>query len=241
MKPFIPWLRVFVEGVVIVGSILLAFGIDAWWEERQEREEEQEILRGLESDFSANLRRLGQIAGLNGEYEDRLLRFAEMGTEGWSLLPPDSLRLYAQALVATRTFDPRDGTLDGALSSGKLELIVDTELRNRLMEWKRHLMDADEEAARLRSLGEQATVRAAALGGPWLVYTRERLVAAAHPSVVPRIARLPDPDLESASRDPSFAAISGARRSTILLYLDTLHRMADAAESISALIRANLN
>jgi len=25
----IPWLRVFVEGVVIVGSILLAFGIEA--------------------------------------------------------------------------------------------------------------------------------------------------------------------------------------------------------------------
>ncbi len=29
MKPQIPWLRVLVEGVVIVGSILLAFGIDA--------------------------------------------------------------------------------------------------------------------------------------------------------------------------------------------------------------------
>ena len=28
----IPWLRVFVEGVVIVGTILLAFGIDAVWE-----------------------------------------------------------------------------------------------------------------------------------------------------------------------------------------------------------------
>ncbi len=28
----IPWLRFFVEGVVIVGSILLAFGIGAWWE-----------------------------------------------------------------------------------------------------------------------------------------------------------------------------------------------------------------
>ena len=27
MTPQIPWLRVFVEGVVIVGSILLAFGI----------------------------------------------------------------------------------------------------------------------------------------------------------------------------------------------------------------------
>ncbi len=32
MKAQIPWLRVFAEGVVIVGSILLAFGLQAWWE-----------------------------------------------------------------------------------------------------------------------------------------------------------------------------------------------------------------
>ena len=32
MKPQIRWLRVFVEGVVIVGSSLLAFGLQAWWE-----------------------------------------------------------------------------------------------------------------------------------------------------------------------------------------------------------------
>jgi hypothetical protein len=33
----IPWLRVFVEGVVIVGSILLALGLQAWWDPAQER------------------------------------------------------------------------------------------------------------------------------------------------------------------------------------------------------------
>ena len=49
MKAQIPWLRVFVEGVVIVGSILLAFGLQAWWEERIERAEEERIERvGLE-------------------------------------------------------------------------------------------------------------------------------------------------------------------------------------------------
>ena len=47
----IPWLRVFVEGVVIVGSILLAFGIDAWWEGRQERAEEQQLLTNLQQEL----------------------------------------------------------------------------------------------------------------------------------------------------------------------------------------------
>jgi len=36
------WARVLAEGSAIVVSILLAFGIQAWWEERQERTEEAE-------------------------------------------------------------------------------------------------------------------------------------------------------------------------------------------------------
>ncbi len=41
MSRQVPWLRVLVEGVVIVGSILLAFGIDAWWKGREERRAER--------------------------------------------------------------------------------------------------------------------------------------------------------------------------------------------------------
>ncbi len=40
----IPWLRVFVEGVVIVGSILLAIGIDASWDRRQDAALERQVL-----------------------------------------------------------------------------------------------------------------------------------------------------------------------------------------------------
>ena len=50
MKPQIPWLRVFVEGVVIVGSILLAFGIEAGWQARGDRNDERAYLEGLLKD-----------------------------------------------------------------------------------------------------------------------------------------------------------------------------------------------
>jgi len=50
----IPWTRILVEGAVIVGSILLAFGIDAWWEGRSEAQAEQDILVSLEADFTRN-------------------------------------------------------------------------------------------------------------------------------------------------------------------------------------------
>ena len=55
LKPQMPWLRVFVEGVVIVGSILLAFGIDAAWEGVHEREDERASLELLSRDLSVVL------------------------------------------------------------------------------------------------------------------------------------------------------------------------------------------
>ena len=51
----IPWMRISVEATAIVASILLAFAIDAWWQNRQDRIDEQEILAGLRSEFIANL------------------------------------------------------------------------------------------------------------------------------------------------------------------------------------------
>ncbi len=40
---------------MIVGSILLAFGIEAWWEGMQERIEEREIIERLISDVQADV------------------------------------------------------------------------------------------------------------------------------------------------------------------------------------------
>lgn len=48
---YIPWKRLSVEAAAIVASILLAFSIDAWWDDRQQRTEEQIILQALLNDF----------------------------------------------------------------------------------------------------------------------------------------------------------------------------------------------
>lgn len=63
MRGQIPWLRVALEGVVIVTSILLALAADAWWDGRQDRSVEQEVLSQLvfalqsdTADLNSNLR-----------------------------------------------------------------------------------------------------------------------------------------------------------------------------------------
>lgn len=43
--------RIAIEAVVIVGSILLAFAIDARWDDHQDRQREKEILEGLLTEF----------------------------------------------------------------------------------------------------------------------------------------------------------------------------------------------
>ena len=46
--------RLLLEGFVIVASILLAFAIDAAWDERQERAQERRLLEALEGEFAAH-------------------------------------------------------------------------------------------------------------------------------------------------------------------------------------------
>ena len=47
----VPWPRIVAEGTAIVTSILLAFWIQAWWDDRIEQEEFLSYLRALEQEF----------------------------------------------------------------------------------------------------------------------------------------------------------------------------------------------
>lgn len=47
----IPWQRIAVEGIAIVASILFAFAIDAWWNDRQQQASEQVVLQTLLDDL----------------------------------------------------------------------------------------------------------------------------------------------------------------------------------------------
>ena len=53
--PEIHWNRLIAEGAAIVVSILLAFWIDAWWDERKEQIEFDNNLLALEQEISRNL------------------------------------------------------------------------------------------------------------------------------------------------------------------------------------------
>ena len=54
----IPWKRLSVEALAIVASILLAFTIDAWWNDRQRVSDERILLQSLLEDLNGKKQRL---------------------------------------------------------------------------------------------------------------------------------------------------------------------------------------
>jgi hypothetical protein len=73
-----------IEFLVIVASILMAFGIDAGWEERGERVEEAEILDGLLREFRGYEQALGRSLDRHAEMFDAMEGIlAAMETGEW--------------------------------------------------------------------------------------------------------------------------------------------------------------
>jgi hypothetical protein len=131
----IPWKRLTVEAVAIIVSILMAFAIDAWWDDRQTRMEEQQILHGLKEEFivihevltrdmAEHLQRLEMLETLLLEFENGPSK--------------DVGRVVDKALlelVSPSTSDIGNGTLDALLNSGSVEILQSRKLRARLAAW----------------------------------------------------------------------------------------------------------
>ena len=59
------WKRLTLEAAAIVTSILLAFAIDAWWGELQERQFEEETIQGLLEEYQGHQRSLAYAKKLH--------------------------------------------------------------------------------------------------------------------------------------------------------------------------------
>lgn len=165
----IPWSRILAEGTAIVLSILLAFSIDAWWEERQERADEQQIILALKAEFEAN--RLEAKAVIN-HHEDSIRRIRE-----FKLLPQASLEALdsterlnlVRAFASPRTFDPRRGTVSALISASKLGVLRDPSLREALMTFATIVEDANEDRYYMGEVSLWVWRELLRFGGPWRV------------------------------------------------------------------------
>lgn len=130
------WGFLLTEAVLIVASILLAFALDSWWDERKDRVEEQEILQGLQEEFRLNRAsletRLARHLREQGEME-KLLAATRAGA--WTA---DDLTVDAAiaSMLTPPTTDLGNGVLDALISGGRMERLTNRALRAKLAAWR---------------------------------------------------------------------------------------------------------
>jgi hypothetical protein len=159
--------KLLAEATVIVGSILLAFGIEASWSERQERAEEAEALVSLEAEFAANLVQIDTVIARHVTGRELTEMLVELSEAEIRALDQSTVSEIMLATANPWTFDPVLGTTDALVGAGRLGILRDPELREALTTFKNFLEDAEEDVAVVQSFAEDVWRAQIPLGGPW--------------------------------------------------------------------------
>jgi hypothetical protein len=218
-------------------SILLAFGIEAWWAERGERIEEREVLRGLATEFAAYQERLVRDASRAETARRLLAEILSTNSAGFSsalaVAEVDSALFY---MVVVPTFDSEGGTLDALLTSGRLELIQDVHLRARLASWPPIIADIRDNELATREFVVQIAHPLFAEHGVPLSRASEAVHEGSWPAVVP-------PSVDAATvysklvRDPRFTYVASQRYMVTANSAREYAAAAEAAEGLVVLVR----
>ena len=154
-------------GLVIVVSILLAFAIDALWDERQERLEEREVLAALLAEFQLNRTEAAEVIESHELGRLRVAALAQMTAADAGALSSDEADEILAALANPRTFDPIRGTVDSLIGAGQFNIIQDRRLRESLISFINLSEDAVEDAAYLAQWSSMIWLALGRHGGPW--------------------------------------------------------------------------
>lgn len=129
-----PWLRFGLEGVVIVVSILLAFGIEAWWQDRQDAARAGAYVTSILEDVEVNRDRIAITRAEVNREMAAAVRLGEWLAGDGSDLEPDSVLALLVTSFAIAPFVPANQGYDQVVAAGDLGLLPEG-LRAALRQW----------------------------------------------------------------------------------------------------------
>lgn len=163
----ISWTRVVVEGVVIVGSILIAFGIDALWETRQANELTQQHLEALVAEFrSVRDEVRSEASGVASSAEGSagvlaMMRAEEIGTA-------EQFTEYRRMSFDVGLFTARHPVLTTMLTSGELIDLQNDSLMTLVGRWQDEVEHLRADSEHLERNREETIIdRVIAIGVPY--------------------------------------------------------------------------
>ena len=133
------WFEKFIELLVVVIGITLAFVVDRSYEKYRNRKEADLYLSSLEIDLKADLVQLDSLLKKLNTDQAHLKRFISL--HPGKKIEPDSLQIYLQSLSNLGLFKIRQGSFRALQSSGKFDLMASFEMRRKMF---RYYHSADE-------------------------------------------------------------------------------------------------
>lgn len=143
--PNISWARLFVEGTAVVLSILLAFSIDAAWDQRQQLEADVAQLSGLYEELQSHKELLAEAIAAHRrttEYGYELLNIISVEQSS-----DDEARVteLLDGLMDFYRINAPFGSLETAISSGTIARMQRKEFSSELASWPTAIEDLMEE------------------------------------------------------------------------------------------------
>ena len=124
------------EVVLVVVGILIALQIDNWNENKRIKNVEQQYLLALKEEFEYNKIELARVMNLNTKYADYALKISDhAGPENPQITEKEFEDLAMGAFAAEVHYNPNQGVLDEVISSGKLGIFNNDELKFALSSW----------------------------------------------------------------------------------------------------------
>jgi hypothetical protein len=120
------------EFLVVLAGILAALGLNAWWQQRENRARELAFLRQLEMDLLAS----EQVMTSSAQYfYDRAIAAAAVSRAFWNHdgVNPDSLSSWMARPLSSQRSRPVTGTAEALTSSGDLRLIRSDSVRSAIL------------------------------------------------------------------------------------------------------------
>lgn len=130
------WKRVFVEAAAIVASILLAFAIDAWWADRQQKNELNDQLAAILVDMQAAEEYMQYYRVYSVARQEAVKTLMVAANSAPDRTAEASLdEMLSQINWAMDTSIMPEGSINSLILSGNLSAIESTVLRNKLSGW----------------------------------------------------------------------------------------------------------
>ncbi len=131
------------EILLVVIGILIALQINNWNEDRKDKRLEQNYLSKIHEEFKKNKEQFDLTISMHKQsYES-----SNWIIENYNKLDIniDTLRKHLLVFRYSYTYNPSKSSIDAVINSGKLGVIRDNELSNKLIEWHELITDYQEE------------------------------------------------------------------------------------------------